>query len=71
MKELTDKFEEVLGILLLSARKQLPSNLLMFPNPNQDRAKYTDFERSLDDWVGEQMKDGLDVWSDWVDKVGL
>ena len=70
MKELTDKFEDAHDHITSVGKEAIAFKLVNVSKiPNQDRAKYTDFERSLDDWVREQMKDGLDVWSDWVDKV--
>ena len=70
MKELTDKFEDAHDQIASVGKEAIAFKLVNVSKiPNQDRAKYTDFERSLDDWVRDQMEDGLDVWSDWVDKV--
>ena len=70
MKDLTDRFEDAHDQISNVGKQAIAFKLVNISQvPNQDRAKYTDFERSLDDWVRDQMEDGLDVWSDWVDKV--
>tara|TARA_B100002052_G_scaffold292586_1_gene314384 strand:- start:129 stop:1259 length:1131 start_codon:yes stop_codon:yes gene_type:complete len=70
MKELTDKFEDAHDQIASVGKQAIAFKLVNISQvPNQDRNLYATFERSLDDWVRDQMEDGLDVWSDWVDKV--
>ena len=70
MKDLTDRFEDAHDQISTVGKQAIAFKLVNISQvPNQDRNLYATFERSLDDWVRDQMEDGLDVWSDWVDKV--
>jgi hypothetical protein len=70
MKELTDRFEDAHDKIATASKSAIAFKLVNISQiPYQDRAQYTTFERSLDDFVREQIEVGLDVWSDWVDKV--
>ena len=70
MKDLTDRFEDAHDQISNVGKQAIAFKLVNISQvPNQDRNLYATFERSLDDWVRDQMEDGLDVWSDWVDKV--